>query len=276
MKVVNYSQIVCFLVFYYIFWYNFDIFFFDTMQLLQQLKKIGLTQNEARVYMYLLENGISSPPQIAKGTGISRTNCYHLLRRLMEEQLVSEQKNNKRKLYVAKDPQALYKHVDKRREHIEHVLPDLRALYTTHKNKPQIHFYEGFEQVKQVYYAVAEAEEVHAIGSTKHLYEKEYGKLYKELIDILNSHDIVLHDIISHDSGDFVGPHTKDVLKGFYEYKMIPKEFAYGPTDIVIWNDKIAMINLTDPIFATTIQNAMLADTFRVLFTVMWKYLPTP
>jgi len=61
------------------------------MKLEEGLKNIGLKGSEIKVYLYLLENGVSTPPQIAKGTRIARTNTYHILRGLSEKGLIERQ-----------------------------------------------------------------------------------------------------------------------------------------------------------------------------------------
>ncbi len=109
----------------------------------QQLRQFGLTPSEITVYLFLLEHGVSSPPQVAKGTKITRTNCYHVLESLKHEGLISEQEKGKRKVYIACDPEALLRRFDLRRESLSQIVPDLRARYVVQKNKPIIKFLTG-------------------------------------------------------------------------------------------------------------------------------------
>ena len=238
------------------------------MTIEQQLSQFGLNQSEIRVYILLLENGLSSPPQVAKGTRIARTNCYHVLDSLKNQGLITEQQEGKRKAYLASDPEALLRSFDARRDSLASIVPDLRARYTVQKNKPKIRFYEGFEEVKQIYWQTYEAAEVFAIGSTKQL-----NSLQSSFLDAyakgLKEKEIMLHDILSTESGTDVAQSMKDIMKGYYEFFVVPNSDDEFQTDILIWNDSIALISLGEPIFGTLLTNAPLAKTFRTLFRVM-------
>lgn len=242
------------------------------MNITQQLRQIGFLASETSVYLYLLENGISTPPQISSGTAIARTNCYHILQSLKEKGLIAEQRKGKRKAYMAKDPQALLLSLEQKKEAVEILLPDLRALYTTQKNKPKIRFYEGLEEVKEIYWQSLEAEEIRAIGSTKQLsdldsqffirYQKEVAK-----------RGIVFYDILTHASGEKAVQETKSILKGLYDVELLLPQYKDIPTDILLWQDSIALITLQEPIFGTVLTNPLLAQTFKTIFSVMWEKL---
>src|SRR3989338_10844966 len=116
-----------------------------------KIKELGLSKSEVVVYLYLLQKGLSTPTKIAGGTGIARTNCYHLLEELKDKGLIAEQLSGKRSSYLARDPQAFRRSLERRREVIERLLPDLENLYTSQKYKPALHFYDGFEEVKELY-----------------------------------------------------------------------------------------------------------------------------
>lgn len=237
--------------------------------MLIQLQKIGLHKNAALIYQYLLQHGLSTPPQIAKGTGIARTNCYNILRDLSDDHLVSVQKHGTRKAYVANDPEALFQRVQERKEHIEEILPDLRAMYATHQNKPVIRFFDGFEAVKEIYYMTLSAEEVFGIGSTNQL-EKQEKDFYTRWLKEVKKKNIVFHDILSHASGESAAPAMKKVLRGLYDYTLLPKRYDDFPTDILIWKNNIALLTLQEPIFGTVITSQTLSATFQILFQALW------
>jgi hypothetical protein len=43
------------------------------------------------------------------------------------------------------------------------------------------------------------------------------------------------------------------------------------PTDILIWDDSVALISLSQPIFGTVLTNKYLAQTFKGLFFLIWN-----
>ncbi|MEK0320576.1 MAG: helix-turn-helix domain-containing protein [Nitrosopumilus sp.] len=54
------------------------------------LQKLGLTQNESKVYLYLDKNGSKKAKEIAENQKIPRTQTYHLLTALQNKGIVTE------------------------------------------------------------------------------------------------------------------------------------------------------------------------------------------
>lgn len=246
------------------------------MDLFNELKHIGLNRGEAAQYLYVLEHGQSTPPQIAKGTGITRTNTYHILRRLKDTDIIEEQRKGKRKSYIASDPSSLLRTLSKKKEVVERILPDLRGLYTIQKNKPQIRFYDGGEQVKEIFYDILETKEkkVIATGSTENL-SSVLGDFFRhEWLPALQKRGIHFYDIFPFDSAKKNTSDIKNVLKGLHEFRVIPKKYGAMTTDVLIWDEYIALISFEEPIFGTIITNKNLAATFQLLYSVLWDSLP--
>ena len=58
-----------------------------------------------------------------------------------------------------------------------------------------------------------------------------------------------------------------------HQIKFLPQEYSQNITDILIWDDNIALITFQQPIFGTVLNNKLLAETFRIIFQVMWDGL---
>ena len=125
--------------------------------------------------------------------------------------------------------------------------------------------------MKEVYLQSLEAREIHAIGSTEHLSALGPG-FFKKYIRLVKQQGIVFHDILTHASEES-GRELREALKGMYDQAYLPREYDDFPTDILIWDDHVALITLSDPIFGTVITNPMLAKTFRMMFSAIKKGL---
>ena len=53
------------------------------------LQKLGLTQNESKVYIYLNKNGSKKAKEIAQNQKIPRTQTYHLLTALQHKGMIT-------------------------------------------------------------------------------------------------------------------------------------------------------------------------------------------
>ena len=86
---------------------------------------------------------------------------------------------------------------------------------------------------------------------------------------------IFLRDILSAASEEA----AKQAYKGahpYQDYKLLDEKYGDTPTDILVWDDKVAIMALDVPVFGTVIENKSLADTYRMQFDLMWKSLPRP
>lgn len=236
--------------------------------LIKQLKNVGLKQNESEVYLFLLQNGISTPPVIARGTHIARTNCYNILASLIEKDVIVEQRKAKKKVYLARDPKSLKLNLEKKIETIERLVPDLEAIHITQKNKPAFYFFEGWKEVREIYSQTLEAKEVYATGSTEKLLQVELG-FFENYVREIRKRNIVFNDLLKKAENN----QSIELIKNFggeeYSIKFLPENFTGNLTDILVWEDNLALVSLEESIFGTIIKSRPLADTLKGILSVL-------
>ena len=240
----------------------------DTIEIVKKLKEVGLKQNESEIYLFLLQNGISTPPQISRGTHIARTNCYNILNSLKEKDVVEEENRGKKKLYFARNPTSLKLNLEKRLESANRLLPDLEAEYVVQKNKPSFRFYSGWKEVREIYEMSLGAKEMYAIGSVDG-FKKLDEKFFDYYVKNVNERGIIFHDIMPRTDKDIIGNNMQNPTKQNYDVSLIPEEYGLLQTDMLIWDDHIALINLKEPVFGTIVTNAHLAQTFKTISKII-------
>ena len=70
----------------------------------EALRKIGLTENEIKIYLDLLKSGTSTAYEIGKRTGIYRVHVYDKLEQLMDKGLVTYVYRGAKKFFQATNP----------------------------------------------------------------------------------------------------------------------------------------------------------------------------
>lgn len=120
-------------------------------QLIQELKKLNLSEKEARVYLALLELGPSTPYKIAKRSRLKRPTAYVIAEELVEKGLIVQMTGEKKKQYIARSPESYIEDVETRVRDAKKVLPELMALQRKQSEKPNVLYFEGFEGLKQAY-----------------------------------------------------------------------------------------------------------------------------
>lgn len=119
--------------------------------MLPQLKKLGLTDTEAKVYVSTLELGEATTTRIAQKAKLKRTTTYSAILVLRELGLVVRAKRGKRFVYFAEDPGAVVRIAEDRVRVAKSVLPSLLGIANLIDKKPKVLFYEGMDGVKNLY-----------------------------------------------------------------------------------------------------------------------------
>ena len=117
------------------------------------LKNIGISETASRVYLHLLENGISSARQIAENINIPRTSVYDNLKMLINSGLVMEQDRENKTLYRIDDVKNISRlvkgqidNLQKQDKALKEILPNINKQ--TDYLEPKIKFYNGTEGIK--------------------------------------------------------------------------------------------------------------------------------
>jgi sugar-specific transcriptional regulator TrmB len=95
---------------------------------LSALEDLGLSMNESKVYLTLLELGDSGAGKIAQKSKIHRTNVYDALQKLVEKGLVFYFTKNDTKTYQAADPEHLSNLIQQKERRLNSIMPKLNLL----------------------------------------------------------------------------------------------------------------------------------------------------
>ncbi|TSC80474.1 MAG: transcriptional regulator TrmB [Candidatus Peregrinibacteria bacterium Gr01-1014_25] len=119
--------------------------------MISELLKLGLTDEEARVYLACLEINGGPVSLIAKKANTHRVSCYHTLENLLRKNLLSQYNRNGVKCFAPEPPEQLLKLTEEKVHLARGLLPQLQSIASTLAFKPKIRFYEGRDGVERVY-----------------------------------------------------------------------------------------------------------------------------
>ncbi|MFA6503021.1 MAG: helix-turn-helix domain-containing protein [Candidatus Paceibacterota bacterium] len=119
--------------------------------LINELAHIGLSKEEARVYIAALELGETTVARIADKSGLKRTTIYGYIEELKKKGLVELSVRRARTYISAKNPQQLKILNDDRARLIEEIVPKLRAVMSAIDKVPVVRRFEGREGIEQIY-----------------------------------------------------------------------------------------------------------------------------
>jgi sugar-specific transcriptional regulator TrmB len=118
--------------------------------MLSQLKKLGLSRTEAKVYLAMLELGEATTTRIAQKAGQKRTTTYSAITALRDTGLITRAKRSKRFVYFIDDPTNLLTSTKEKVDIAESIIPSLISMSRLIDKKPRVTFYEGLEGLKNM------------------------------------------------------------------------------------------------------------------------------
>lgn len=121
------------------------------------LKKLGLSDKEVKVYISLLEYGAISVRSLAELAGLNRGTTYDILKRLQEVGLVSYYHQHTKQKFIAEDPEKLLGLIESKEKEIKNVksginnlIPELKSLQDKGGSGPVTKYFEGARGVKYI------------------------------------------------------------------------------------------------------------------------------
>ena len=230
----------------------------------KQLEEAGLASNEAKVYLSLVDSGMSLAGEIAQKTGIHRRTVYDALERLIEKGLVSYIIKNNRRYYEAANPKQLLSLIEERKKAVNEIIPELEKRFNFKKEKQETLFFRGKQGLKSVFEdQIKEGKEILIFGASANAYEilKYYFKFYDEE---RVKRKIRVKVIFDYSAKGKIGKIP------YSEIRFLPKNFAM-PAATNIYGNKVAIINWTENPLAILINQKEIADSYRNNFKILWE-----
>lgn len=243
------------------------------------LVNLGLSPEEADIYLSLINSGPQSAGQLAKSTKVKRTYIYSVSASLIKKGLASQNKKGKTTIFSPMSPDKLSSLVQTKKQLIEQaentlesVLPQLKTKFEAVDTRPVITYYEGVEGIKKVYRdTLVNTQEILAIVETSEVDSEIYDWVTKEYVQQRVKNKIRVKAIVA--SGiktkTYIGLNEKELR----ETKVVSSEKFPFENEINIYGSKLAIINHRkgSKLLGVIIDNKLIAETFKSWFNLTWS-----
>ncbi|MEI6849654.1 MAG: helix-turn-helix domain-containing protein [archaeon] len=227
------------------------------------LSKIGLSQNEIKVYLTLNDNGSCKAGRVAKISKLDRSSTYNAIQMLLDKGFVSYVLVGKVKWFQAVGPKRILDYLKEQEEEIQSILPELQERHKRKKIEGQVRLFKGYKGVKSVFLDIVRT------GKDNYVFGSE-GQFSLRMPTFAPQFDRMKKE---------KGIKTQLILrKGRYELDGKTSEHRYlpniseSPAVTNIYGDKVAIIIWTDEPEGIIIENAAAAKAYKSYFDSMWKY----
>lgn len=246
------------------------------------LEKSGLTQEQAKIYLFLLSNGLSPAKLISKQTSIGRALTYKVLDQLIELGLAEKRENlGKITMFFPKHPSKIKELAEKEKTAADEnismltkIIPSLSSNYNLLFGKPNVQFYEGIEGLNLIYNDILEINQNISIISSPTINEdrQEVLHLIKKQIEKQVVQNIKTRAITPFSEGQKTSTPISEDEKYLITRKIVPAEKLKIPAQIIIYGDKVAITNFKETIISVLIESKYIAETFRIMFDYIWQH----
>ena len=242
-------------------------------KLLGILKEIGLSEEEALVYLATLSLGVTSVLKIARDTAIKRTTVYGIIESLKEKGLIRIELKGLKQFYAAENPEKLETLLERRKDAFAKNLPEFMALYKLEGSESTIKYYTGIQAMQDIYRDTLREIKPHqdylviANEEKWQAMDPKFALSYTEDRAKLPIKTRMLFQ-------DSAVAREQKLLERNYncEIRIIPQGTPLN-VDTLLLPNKLITFEMTPPYMTVVIENKSIIELHREMFEIIWKSL---
>lgn len=255
--------------------------------MINELIHLGLTQEEAKVYLAALELGGSYASNIARKAGVNRATCYHTLHNLMEKGLLSSYTRQKALWFTVVDPHRIVELLQEKMKLAGDLLPQLLGISNTLAFKPKIRFFEGVDGVKNIFEDIVKTKEKEILGYTNiatlgHLFPDYFRDYCRRKIQrkLKTRYISPASGRVNTSAGASGSGRGVEVIDQFYpknydrnlvEILLVNQKEFFFENEISIYENKVAIFSLNpEEVIGILIESPTFAKSMRSIFNLAW------
>lgn len=240
----------------------------------EDLISIGLTPQEAEVYLAILELGGGYVSTIAQRAKVHRVTCYNTLSNLTKRGFVNFSSRNGVRFYLAEPPQVLFNPIEQKYSTAKKMLPILVALHRSSAFTPKIRYYEERENILSIFEDMSRAES-EILGYTnlvplQELFPYELERFGKTLVSkkmkarFLSPFDAENEACIKRFFSDAIKEQNLEILC------VNPRQFPFK-NGVFFYDNTTAIISYAkSELLGVIIESAVNTQTQKAMFDLAW------
>ncbi len=253
--------------------------------IINYLKKLDLSETEAKLYLLLLPKGSMTVSELAQKAKINRTAAYGYVSTLLERGLISTSKGASKQI-TANPPEQLHYLVDEKLSEANMLKEQLFPIVTTlnesfmqahGQSESDIKYYKGKNSVNAIYNDLLKSDTIRAYFDAKDLKRAFPENSEKFNKAIAKNNKMFVYELVQ--KSEAALNHIKELqLAGRHLFKFLPDDIKLTANDILIYDGKVAIINIADKnnITGVVIHNKAYYENSKQIFDLLWRLLPEP
>jgi len=252
------------------------------------LKQIGLSDNEAKVYLAVLELKKGLVTTIAEKAGVNRTTAYDVLKYLNQKGLVVQYIENNKAGFTTEGPAKIKNwltqkenQIDQEKEIFKQNLDQLKHIFYSRPKTPRFKYFEGPNSMENFFNNSLDCLSGEIIGYASTTLVKDYAtKQYvKSYVKQRYNKQIKGRYFVQEADAEQAKPYLQKYYQKylqknpfFVQFKILPiKEKKYFINETNIYDNKFAISHSGQDFFGVIIEDQEVANTQKIIFDVLWK-----
>lgn len=244
-----------------------------------ELRKIGLTDGEIKVYEALLDLGECTKTSLAKRSGISPSNIYDVTNRLLKKGMISKIEKNGVSHFSPANPKHILKYLEDKTQEVENekqlisqVLPSLLLRFQEAKEKADVEVFQGWSGMKTIFEDLIDecekGSQNYVFGASKGIPEDQADRFFLKYSKLRANKGIITNIIFNEELRK-----RKERIEFFLKSKECNVRFLQQstPAEIMVYKNKACIMMLTKEPIVIRITSREAADSFKQYFNVMWR-----
>lgn len=256
-----------------------------TRKLKSILQSLGITNNETKIYLSLLQYEGINITQLARKCRLSRSSIYKNLNSLIEKGFINKELKKQKEFYKAVDIEKIVvklaakaRSTARLKNRLEELLPEVNEWLGKEEKLPQIEVYEGKKNQQMVFDEVKEFAKNRILIANPESYftlypdvryENAMGDVRKRM-ERDKKTGVVNRKIVV--DSKFTKQVLETQLKGVREIKILPKEVQFKSA-ITVYGDRVIIYSQKGKIFTVVIRSPVIAEMLTGIFKTLWKKL---
>jgi HTH-type transcriptional regulator, sugar sensing transcriptional regulator len=243
------------------------------MDKIAYLTELGLSEQEADVYLALLRIGGSIASKIAREAGMPRTAVYPILKTLAHKNCILVYFRKNKKFYYAQKPQKIISAFQNKLKGLESIIPFLESAEKRKDTVFGLRFIETREELHQFYFDILDEykNKSYSIIGDVSAWEKGDAEFLYKYRKARSRAKVKTKSLVTYTSKSLLNP--EEFSRQLREVKYLPKKYSFDCT-MGIFDDKISIVSPNLNSIAVIISIPEMVSIFKSMFEIIWEMTP--
>ena len=242
--------------------------------MIADLLKLGLSREEAKMYLACLESNGGPVSVLARKAGVNRVSAYHTIENLLKKRLLSQYNRNGVKCFAPESPEKLEALALERVHLAKALLPQLKNLSSSEGFRPRMRFYEGMDGIERVFNESLSGEE-EILGYTNlHTVLEHIPTFFKDYTARRMKQGIKSRYLSPNtvDSVHAIDPFLpKEYDPNLIEILLVNREQFPFENEVLIFGNSVCIISLNpDELLGLIVESSTFSQTMKAVFDLAW------